>query len=101
MQRLMALPPETLIGSGHEYTAANTRFALTIEPENPALVARAAEIEAARADGKPTVPSRLAVEMATNPFLRVHLPGLKAAIGMEGEDDVTVFAEVRERKNRF
>ena len=101
LSKLAALPPETLVCSGHEYTAANARFALTIEPGNAALVARAAEIEAVRAAGRPTVPSRLADELATNPFLRADAPEVRAAVGLPDGPDVAVFAEVRARKDRF
>ncbi len=99
--RLSALDPATLICSGHEYTAANARFALTIEPGNPALLARVADITAARAAGQATVPSLLSLELATNPFLRAHLPGVKSAIGMPLAEDVESFAEIRRRKDRF
>lgn len=74
LSRLMDLPDDTLVCSGHEYTQANARFAKTIEPDNPELLARIDRIEAARAEGRPTVPSTLAEEKATNPFLRAHLP---------------------------
>jgi hydroxyacylglutathione hydrolase len=101
MQKLRALPDETLICSGHEYTAANARFALSIDAANPDLISRASGIDAARAAGQPTVPSTLAEEKRTNPFLRADLPELKAAIGMSDASDVDVFAEVRARKDRF
>jgi len=99
--RLAALPPETLICSGHEYTASNGRFALTIEGDNPALIARMAEVTDARAAGRATVPVTLATELATNPFLRAGLPAVKAAVGMPDAPDVEVFAEIRRRKDRF
>lgn len=101
LSRLAALPGDTLICSGHEYTASNARFALTIEPDNPALQARAAAVAAARAAGRPTVPATLAEDLATNPFLRAHLPAVKAAIGMPGAPDAACFAEIRARKDRF
>lgn len=101
LSRLAALPGDTLVCSGHEYTAANARFALTLEPGNPALISRIAKITAARENGAPTVPSRLSDELATNPFLRAGLPQLKAAVGMENSADDTVFAEIRARKDRF
>ncbi|MBN2907759.1 MAG: hydroxyacylglutathione hydrolase [Rhodobacteraceae bacterium] len=101
LSRLAALPRETWVFSGHEYTAANARFALTIEPDNPALQARAADVDASRAEGLPTVPSQLADELATNPFLRAGLPEVKSALGMEQASDVEVFAEIRARKDRF
>jgi len=101
LSKLAALPPDTLVCSGHEYTAANARFALSIEPGNPTLVARAAAIEAARAEGRPTVPSLLSEELATNPFLRAATPEVRAAVGLPDGPDAAVFAAVRARKDRF
>ncbi|WP_334063410.1 hydroxyacylglutathione hydrolase [Limimaricola cinnabarinus] len=101
LRRLRDLPGQTLICSGHEYTETNARFARTIEPDNAALQARAAEIAKARAEGRPTVPSRLSEERATNPFLRADAPELQRALGFEGEDAAKVFAEIRGRKDRF
>lgn len=101
MQKLRALPADTLICSGHEYTANNARFAMTIEPGNPDLVARVAAITAARAQGRFTVPSLLALEQQTNPYLRADVPALAAAIGMTGADPADIFAEVRRRKDKF
>ncbi len=99
--KLAALPGETLVCPGHEYTEANARFALTIEPENPALQARAREIAERRASGLPTVPARLDEELATNPFLRAAEPAIRARLGMENAPDVEVFAEIRHRKDNF
>lgn len=99
--KLRALPPETLVCSGHEYTASNARFALTIEPHNAALQARAADIAAKRARDEATVPSLLSEEIATNPFLRADLAEVKAAVGMADAADAAVFAEIRGRKDRF
>lgn len=101
LTKLMDLPGETLICSGHEYTASNLRFAATIEPENPALQARIARVAAAREKGEATVPSLMSEELATNPFLRARLAQVKANVGMAGAGDAEVFAEIRERKNRF
>ena len=101
LSKLAALPPETVICSGHEYTEANGRFAITIEPENTALQARIAQIAALRADGKPTVPSILSEELATNPFLRAGLSTVKSALNMQGANDEDVFAEIRQRKDSF
>jgi hydroxyacylglutathione hydrolase len=101
LSKLAALPPETLICSGHEYTASNARFAQTLEPDSPALISRLERIAMARAAGMPTVPSRLADELATNPFLRAHLPEMKTAVGMPDAPDALVFAEIRARKDRF
>ncbi len=70
MQRLAQLPPDTLVYCAHEYTLANGRFALTVEPDNRALAERMAEVEALRARGQPTVPTTIALERATNPFMR-------------------------------
>ncbi|MCJ8138721.1 hydroxyacylglutathione hydrolase [Falsirhodobacter halotolerans] len=101
LTKLSALPPETRICSGHEYTLSNLRFALTLEPENEMLISRIAAVEAARDDNTPTVPSTLSEELATNPFLRANLPVVKAALGMVDDDDAAVFAEVRRRKDSF
>ena len=83
------------------YTQGNARFALTVEPDNAELQARAAEIDRLRAEGRATVPSTMGAEKATNPFLRPDSPGLMATLGMPGADPVSVFAETRRRKDRF
>ena len=101
LSKLAALPPETIVCSGHEYTQTNARFAMTIEPENPALISRSDEVAKARAAGKPTVPSTLAQELETNPFLRAAQPGIKNNLGMSGATDAEVFAEIRRRKDAF
>lgn len=101
LQKLAALPGETLICSGHEYTASNLRFAATIEPANPALAARTMRVAKARGEGRATVPSRLSGELATNPYLRAGLAEVKAAVGMSGASDLEAFAEIRARKDRF
>ena len=101
LAKLAALPPETLVCSGHEYTTSNLRFAATLEPDNPQLISRVAEVAAKRVQGRPTVPVPLSTELATNPYLRAHLPALKAAVGLPDADDATVFAEIRARKDKF
>ncbi len=101
LSRLAALPPETLVCSGHEYTVANGKFAVTIESDNSDLISRIGDIETARAAGRPTVPSTLAEELATNPFLRAHLPGMKAAMGMKDATDAEVFGAIRRQKDAF
>ncbi|MEX0365762.1 MAG: hydroxyacylglutathione hydrolase [Ruegeria sp.] len=101
LSKLAALPEETIVYSGHEYTQSNGQFAQTIEPENPALQQRIADIARARAAGEPTVPSSLALEKATNPFLRAEDSGIQANLGMTGADPAAVFAEIRARKDRF
>lgn len=99
--KLSALPPETLICSGHEYTTSNLAFAATIEPANMALSARIAEVATARAGNRGTVPSPLSAELATNPFLRAGLPHIKSAIGPPQASDAQSFAEIRARKDKF
>ncbi len=101
LQKLAALPPETLIYSGHEYTLSNMKFALSIEPDNPDLLARAEKVKAQRDRGEATVPVSLAEELATNPFLRCHVPEVAEAVGLPGATPEVVFAEVRSRKDRF
>ena len=101
LQKLMALSPETKIYSGHNYGAANGRFALSIEPENEALQARIAAIAAADEKGEPIVPVTLAEELATNPFLRAADPGVAANVGLTGADAGAVFSEIRKRKDNF
>lgn len=101
LQKIAALPPQTKLYCAHEYTQANARFALTVEPGNEALQARAEAVDALRAAGTPTVPTTLAEELATNPFLRAEAPGLKATLGMDAADAVAVFAETRARKDAF
>lgn len=101
LSKLAALPRETLVCSGHEYTQSNGRFALTIEPDNPALISRVKAVAEAREMGRATVPSRLGEELETNPFLRANLPAVKHLIGMDGASDVECFAEIRARKDRF
>jgi len=101
LRKLRALPPETRVFCAHEYTAANARFAVTVDPSNAGLLDRKRRVDALRAEGKPTVPSVMAEEVATNPFLRADAPELQRAIGLEGHAPAEVFAEVRRRKNAF
>jgi len=101
LSKLRALPDDTMVYCAHEYTQNNARFALTVDADNAALVARAREIDAARARNEATVPSPLALERATNPFLRADSPGVARGVGMAGADPVSVFAEVRRRKDAF
>ncbi len=102
LETLMALPPDTLIYCGHEYTQSNIRFALTVDPGNAALLDRKREVDALVSRGEPTLPVTLARELETNPFLRVKSPAIRQALGM-GPDapDVKVFEELRRRKDRF
>jgi hydroxyacylglutathione hydrolase len=99
LQKIAALPDETTLYCAHEYTQSNARFALSVDGDNPALVARAREIDALRARNAPTVPMTLAIEKQTNPFLRA--PAFKARLGLADQPDWAAFAEVRKRKDNF
>lgn len=105
LDTLSALPPATGIYCAHEYTQANLRFARAVEPDNSALRARCTEVDALRRDNKPTLPSTLAVELATNPFLRCGQPAVRQAAeqhaGRPLADELAVFATLREWKDRF
>lgn len=101
LQKIKALPRDTRIYCAHEYTQANGRFALTVEPENPVLQQRIIEVNQLRAENRATVPSILQQELATNPFLREDSLSLQRQINREGGTPVTVFAEVRRLKDHF
>jgi len=101
LAKLSALPEETVVYSGHEYTATNAKFALTIEPNNSALISRVNATETARAAGTPTVPSSLKLERATNPFLRAHIPQIAQHLEMVDATPVDVFTEIRKRRDSF
>jgi len=96
-----ALPPETRLYCGHEYTQSNARFALSLEPGNEMLRARASEVESLRAAGSMTCPTTIGAELSTNPFLRTQSPEIRQALGMETASDGEVFAELRRRKDSF
>ena len=104
LDKLAALPPETQVYCGHEYTAANLRFAAAVEPDNRPLAERRREVDALRGDGKPTVPYTIEIDLATNPFLRVREAAVVEAArarGAGGEGPAQVFAAIREWKNNF
>jgi hydroxyacylglutathione hydrolase len=101
LSKVADLPGETAVYCGHEYTESNARFALTIEPDNAMLQHRAERIAELRREGKPTVPTTITLELATNPFLRAEHPDLQARLGMPGADPAAVFAEIRTRKDKF
>jgi len=101
LSTLRSLPGDTRVYCAHEYTQANARFALSVDGDNPVLRARALAVDGLRAKGEPTVPSTLAEECATNPFLRADNADFCRALGMEGCDPVGVFAETRQRKDVF
>jgi hydroxyacylglutathione hydrolase len=98
--KLRALPDDFRLYCGHEYTAANVKFALGIEPDNPALKARAEEVAALHAAGKPTVPTLLGDEKKANVFLRADQPSVAAGVRLKGKSAAEVFGELRERKNK-
>jgi hydroxyacylglutathione hydrolase len=101
LSKLAALPGDTTVCSGHEYTLSNAKFALTVDPDNSALISRVRGVQTARDAGQPTVPTTLAEELETNPFLRGHTEGVQKAVDMVGADPAKVFAEVRKRKDNF
>lgn len=101
LERLRALPPKAKVFCAHEYTQANARFAVTIEPGNTALRERLGRVEALRREGLATVPSSLGEELATNPFLRPESPEIRQGLGIVQAPDVEVFAEIRRRKDGF
>ena len=102
LKLLRSLPDETLVFCGHEYSVANAKFALSIDPKNAALNIRAAEVNRMRAEGKFTIPVSLGMEKATTPFLRAARPELAAAIGLSPATDASaVFAALRVRKDSF
>lgn len=101
LSKLTGLPPQTRIYCGHEYTLANARFAVTVDPENAALEHRLRKVEALRAAGKATLPTTIGEELATNPFLRWDDGAIRKTLGMENAEDWQVFAEIRSRKDNF
>jgi len=104
LSKLRALPPETLVCCGHEYTVANLRFAQSVEPDSTAIEARARAAKACREGGELTVPDRLGAELDTNPFLRWDAPAVIAyaeARGADGDDPGSVFGAVRAAKDAF
>lgn len=105
LDRLAALPAQTRVCCGHEYTLANAAFARSVEPDNPALQARTAQARAQREAGQPTLPSTLGDERAANPFLRVDVPGVRTVIatrlGRAPRDRAEAFAELRRWKDGF
>jgi hydroxyacylglutathione hydrolase len=100
LMKLARLPGSVQVYCGHEYTLANARFALSVDGGNELLVERAREVERLREAGEFTLPTTIAIERATNPFLRADEPDVKAAVGLPNADAVDVFAALRERKNR-
>ena len=101
LQKLATLPAETAVYCGHEYTLANGNFALSVDPDNKKLQVRMDEVIALREAGKPTLPTTIGDELATNPFLRVGDKNIRKLLGMEGASDSEVFTEIRARKDNF
>ena len=99
MQRLLELPDDTIVYAGHEYTLANARFAVTVDPDNERLRERLAQVERLREDGRPTLPTTMGLERETNPFLRVGDREIRSALDMIDATDVEVFAKVRALKD--
>ncbi|OUU75803.1 MAG: hydroxyacylglutathione hydrolase [Methylococcaceae bacterium TMED69] len=101
LDKIKRLPDETLIYCAHEYTKSNLEFALEIEPGNEDLACRRAHVLAKREKGLPTVPTTIAEEKKTNPFLRSHSKLIRDTIGMNDSSNIEVFTEVRKRKDSF
>jgi hydroxyacylglutathione hydrolase len=101
LSKLMRLPDDTRVYCGHEYTEANGRFALTVEPDNAQLQARMDDVRQARAKGLPTIPSNIGLEKKTNPFMRAESREIRRTLGLENASNVDVFAETRRRKDKF
>ncbi|PPD44393.1 MAG: hydroxyacylglutathione hydrolase [Methylobacter sp.] len=101
LQKLQTLPPATRVYCTHEYTQSNGRFALTLEPTNPALQEKMAQVNQLRANGQPTVPSTIAEELATNPFLRTDSVELQKSLGLLGKSSLEIFTAIRALKDRF
>lgn len=101
LQKIMQWPDDTKLYCAHEYTQANARFALSVEPDNAALRARSEEVDRLRAQGQATVPTTLGLEKATNPFLRPTSPALQSTLGLPADNLVEVFARTRQLKDSF
>jgi hydroxyacylglutathione hydrolase len=101
LSKFKVMPDDTRVFCAHEYTQANARFAVTVEPNNPDLKAYSDLVDEKRAAGQRTVPSLMGSERKANPFLRADVPELAEAVGMSGKGPVEIFAEVRTRKDNF
>ena len=101
LSKLKTLPGSTRVYCAHEYTQTNGRFALTVDPDNPALVKRMRQVDLIRSQNQPTVPSTIADELSTNPFFRVETQSIQKTLKMIGDDPVNVFTEIRRRKDKF
>ena len=101
LEKIMALPDDTKVYCAHEYTQANAKFAITIEPGNADLVERVKEITTLRARGEPTVPTSIGLERRTNPFVRPDSEEIQKTLGLSGASNAAIFTEVRQRKDNF
>jgi len=101
LQQIKQLPAQTRLYCAHEYTQANGKFALTLEPENLQLQHRVQQVDTLRKQQNPTVPSTLEQELASNPFLRENSPAIQQAIHMTGQTPAAVFAKIRQLKDAF
>jgi len=101
LEKLKALPPSTRIYCTHEYTQTNGRFALSVEPDNSQLQQKMIEVQGLRAENKPTVPSTIEQEQATNPFFRVDSISIQKTLGLERQSSLSMFTELRKRKDSF
>jgi len=101
LEKLRALPDETIVYCGHEYTETNARFALTVDPDNADLRYRYEAVKRLAAAGRPTLPTTIGLEKKTNPYFRVGDPAIRKHLAMEQAAPVEVFAEIRRRKDAF
>ena len=101
LEKLLTLPEDTIVYCSHEYSLANSLFAVTIDPENKVLKERQLLIQKLRKEDKPTVPTTIGLEKATNPFLRVSEPSIQTNLGMLGSSNLDVFTEIRRQKDNF
>jgi hydroxyacylglutathione hydrolase len=101
LQRLANLPDATAVYCAHEYTEHNLRFARMLDPDNTVLATRQHQAAVMRHSGRPTLPSSLGLERATNPFLRCDTPAIKAASGCENNDEVEIFSAIRKMRNHY
>lgn len=101
LQKLATLPPTTPVYCTHEYTLQNIHFALSLEPHNQALADRLQHTQALRALHLPSLPSTIALELATNPFLRCHSHEIKTSIQLINASEITIFSKIRELKNHY
>ena len=101
LQTLRDLPDNTAVYCAHEYTQANGRFALSVEPTNPDLIERMEKVKTLRKENQPTLPTQLDVELQTNPFLRTHSEAIRRQLELEGHSDLQVFTRLRQLKDNF